>query len=122
MAHPLARRRKEEAAETLTLLVRYAPRLARTYCHHVLEALLPLLRSESNYNVHASTASALLDTLAVMLDVATSRLDAYAEELLALLVQATHARPISARSRLALRLMPPRAPPDLRPISVRSPA
>ena len=53
-----------------------------------------------------------------MLDVATSRLDAYAEELLALLVQAKPARPISARSRPDLRrLISPRSPPDLRPIS-----
>ena len=83
LAHPLARRRKEEAAETLTLLVRHAPRLARTYCRPVLDALLPLLRSTP----HAATAGSLFLTLAELLHVATSRLDLYAEELLALLVQ-----------------------------------
>ena len=64
-------RRKDEAAETLTLLVRHAPRLARTYCRPVLEALLPLLRSTP----HAATAASLFLTLAELLHVATSRLD-----------------------------------------------
>ena len=51
--------------------MRHAPRLARTYCRPVLEALLPLLRSTP----HAATAASLFLTLAELLHVATSRLD-----------------------------------------------
>ena len=54
MENALARRRKEEAAQLLTLVARHAPRLARTYCRPLLEALLPLLRATP----HASTAAA----------------------------------------------------------------
>jgi len=50
--------------------VRHAPRLARTYCRPVVDALLPLLRSTP----HAATAASLFLALAELLSVATSLL------------------------------------------------